>query len=85
MTNRTIDETGKKYGFLTVRWKTPKRSAGDIIWHCECVCGKTREVSGGDLRKGKVRDCGCIARRRPKWNKFYKKMNALDFYDDDIL
>ena len=78
----TIDETGNEYGLLRVLWKTPRRQAGNIMWHCECVCGNTRDVLGRKLRSGKATCCGCYSRRR---RKGYSGRYALDMCDDDIL
>jgi len=55
------DLTGQTFGNLTVTTKTDKRASnGGVIWNCLCVCGNTREVSGGNLRRGAVRSCGCL-------------------------
>jgi hypothetical protein len=29
-------------------------------WRCQCDCGKTTEAHGSDMRRGKVRSCGCL-------------------------
>ena len=63
-----VDETGRRYGRLTVlersQERDPRRGA---TWLCECVCGGRRSVAGVTLRQGLVRSCGCLAReqRRP--------------------
>ena len=30
-------------------------------WRCRCVCGEIKTINGGDLKRGKVRSCGCLA------------------------
>ena len=55
-----IDITGKTFG----RWSVIKRegvdSAGHILWHCKCICGKENLVSGSDLHSGRSKSCGCL-------------------------
>lgn len=57
-----VDETGKRYGRLTVLEPAPKGNYLDrsIRWICQCDCGNITIVNGGDLRQGKTRSCGCL-------------------------
>ena len=32
-------------------------------WLCECVCGRQKEVTGGNLRTGRSKSCGCVVTR----------------------
>ena len=55
-----IDETGKRYGKLTVIKQAPRRENNShIYWICKCDCGNTVEVQGTYLRNGVVGHCGC--------------------------
>lgn len=57
-----INETGKKYGKLTViRYDHTNKTKG-AFWLCSCECGCTTVVSGNRLRSGKTRSCGCLKR-----------------------
>ena len=64
-----INLIGKKYGMLTVvdlalPIITPsgeRRTA----WLCRCDCGGERVVSSKDLKRGRVKSCGCSRRKRP--------------------
>ena len=59
-----IDETGNKYGRLTVIAKSNKKSSSrGIMWECLCECGNTTIVNGKDLRSGKTRSCGCLEQK----------------------
>lgn len=64
MGRKPIDETGNKYGRLTVlRMATEEeysRGAGiPIRWLCQCECGNTTFADGRDLRNGSRVSCGC--------------------------
>lgn len=52
-----IDETGKRYGFLTVLSRADS-VGGRAMWKCKCDCGNEKVVPGKHLREGLVRSCG---------------------------
>lgn len=55
-----IDETGNKYGFLTVLHRAKKNSPSNkVMWHCKCDCGNEIDVIGESLRKNLTKSCGC--------------------------
>lgn len=54
-----IDETGNKYGKLTVLYKSNKTDGTHIFWHCKCECGNECDVNGSNLRAGISTNCGC--------------------------
>lgn len=49
------DITGQKFG----RW-TVISFAGNSFWECRCECGAVSVLSGGHLKKGHSRSCGCL-------------------------
>lgn len=58
-----IDLIGKKFHRLTVISLSRVDCYGKStksIWLCACECGKHTEASGGDLRLGKHKSCGCL-------------------------
>jgi hypothetical protein len=57
-----IELTGHKVGKLTVKEPTEHRDAREVLWRCECECGKTAFVRSGALsrKKNPVRSCGCL-------------------------
>ena len=59
MPRSIIDETGKKYGLLTVlkRYGYYNRM---VTWLCKCNCGKEIVVVGASLRNGNTKSCGCL-------------------------
>lgn len=66
-----IDETGNKYGFLTVKEPTKDKN-GRSAWLCLCDCGNTKIVRGTDLRKGKITSCGYTCPLRKNRNGTFK-------------
>ena len=58
-----IDLVGQKFNRLTVLEDTGKRnSGGNVIWKCQCECGNIKEVVGSDLKRNRVKSCGCLRR-----------------------
>ena len=55
-----IDETGNKYGRLSVIEYAGHNSDNKTLWKCKCDCGGTTIVTGKSLRAGLVTSCGCL-------------------------
>lgn len=49
---------GEKFGHLTVLSKTEERYARNIIYKCQCDCGKICYKKGGSLTSGHITHCG---------------------------
>lgn len=64
MAQKLIDETGNKYGKLTVLSLTKDKN-NRTAWLCQCDCGNTKIVRGSDLRTGKIISCGCNKGKHP--------------------
>lgn len=60
MKNTVIDETGKRYGRLTVLSRADNTKHGLARWVCRCDCGNTVTVIGNHLRRGDTLSCGCF-------------------------
>lgn len=56
---KLIDLTGKKYGRLTVS-KIFGKQGCETTWICKCICGNETIATGGNLRSGRTRSCGCF-------------------------
>ena len=56
----------KKIGNLLVISETTERKYGNIIWKCICECGNECFLTTKNLKRGKVKSCGCV-----KINKEY--------------
>ena len=65
MGNTFIDETGNRYGRLTIIRKTSPFKQGNKTlarWICSCECGVDCIVLGTNLRTGHQKSCGCLKR-----------------------
>lgn len=69
--SKLIDITGNKYGKLTVIRKDVSIN-GRMYWECECECGNHTFVSGGNLKTGEVKSCGCLV-----FNATHSKTHGL--------
>lgn len=66
---RRIDETGKKYGKLTVLEYVGKRK-----WKCQCECGNTINAYIFNLKRGRTKSCGC-----EKYTNLYDDLTGKKF------
>lgn len=62
------DETGNKYGKLTVlnRDYSKPKSNKNAYWLCQCDCGNQTIVIGTKLRSGETKSCGCLKKENGK-------------------
>lgn len=70
-----IDLTGKHFGKLTVIKKEyfiPEKHKG-WYWLCKCDCGNDCVKKGEDLRRGRIKSCGCLSRMLVK--KLFDRYN----------
>ena len=50
-----IDLTGQKFGrLLALEYR------GSSLWLFKCDCGSEKVIPGYDVRKGRIRSCGCL-------------------------
>lgn len=74
-TSKIIDITGQKYNHLTV---VGIASRNPIKWECLCDCGNKTVVSTQNLKRGKVKSCGCIHHKgNPKHNQCYTRVYRI--------
>lgn len=60
MANKVRDISGQVFGRLTVQHQAGRAPAGQVLWNCLCVCGKTKVVASSLLIRGQVKSCGCV-------------------------
>lgn len=56
------DETGKRFGRLTVIRREGKNISNQTTWRCLCDCGNETVQAGISMRSGVVVSCGCYHR-----------------------
>lgn len=60
-----IDETGNKYGKLTVMSVLDEKDSDNrTLFLCQCECGNLTKVSGKSLRRGHTKSCGCLQKEK---------------------
>ncbi|WP_434310037.1 AP2/ERF family transcription factor [Hominifimenecus sp. rT4P-3] len=65
--NRKRDLSGQRFGKLVALTPTDQRiDNGSVVWHCQCDCGNTADVSARRLVRGKACSCGCLSNPPPK-------------------
>lgn len=77
------DETGNKYGKLTVLYKIDNPKKDGAMWHCQCECGNYRDVLGKRLRSGDItqcKECKSAILRKNRTGEKYNKLTVLDEY-----
>lgn len=52
--------TGKRFGRLTVISDAGTDKEGQLLWKCECKCGKFTKARTQELQQGKKKHCGCL-------------------------
>lgn len=60
--SKLIDLTGQKFAKLTVIKREENTKKGCVRWECLCDCGNKTIVSGGNLKSGAVKSCGCLVK-----------------------
>lgn len=78
--SKRIDLTHQRFGELTVIKLSDQRGNNNtLLWECGCSCGNTIYVSGGALRAGNYKSCGCKrVRRRDDGLKKHIEKDRID-------
>lgn len=83
-----IDETGNKYGKLTVLSYVGKNTDRRDLWLCQCECGNQKVTTAKSLRAGLCQSCGCIkSKGEEKINQILKQLNynyKTQFYFNEL-
>ena len=78
MNQKLIDETGHKYGALTVLSLTKDKN-NRTAWLCKCDCGNIKIVRGPDLRTGKITTCGKGCPYKASRSAVFKDITGMKF------
>jgi hypothetical protein len=54
-----LNLTGQRFGRLVVIQEADRTANRGVRWLCQCGCGNSKIVTGGNLRSGNTRSCGC--------------------------
>lgn len=78
--SRRIDITGQQFGELKVIKLSDKRNDHNtLMWECLCSCGNTTYVTGGSLRAGHYKSCGCkLVEKRDRGAKNHIQADRVD-------
>lgn len=60
MANKIVNLKGMKFGRLKVIKYTNERKRRNVIWLCQCECGKIVKIKSNDLIRGNIKSCGCL-------------------------
>lgn len=80
MSDKIVDITGEKFGRWTALFLSSKDEYSSARWMCICECGTKREVYGSNLRNGKSKSCGCLAREKQSRMKNKHGLYGTKFY-----
>ena len=56
---KNTDHAGRRYGRLTMLFKTQEKQGNSLLWNALCDCGKKKLVNATDAMRGKIKSCGC--------------------------
>lgn len=78
MRKPNMDVVGDTYHDLKIINISDKRNKrGRVLYECVCLlCGNTRFAELNDIKRGKVKNCGCY-KHRPKANLLGKTINNI--------
>lgn len=77
---KRIDLTGQKFGDLEViKLSDKKDKYNTTLWECRCLCENIIYVTGGSLRAGIYKSCGCKqALKRDQGARAHEKEDRID-------
>lgn len=67
--SKKIEMIGKRFTRLVVVEEVEKNKHGHRMFRCICDCGKETIVSGNDLRRNKIKSCGCLQKDNRHQNR----------------
>lgn len=83
---RAKDITEMRFGYLIAKYPTEKRDRKDVVWVCECKCGKMVEFPATRLLLGDTKSCGCIQLELLKRsNKYIDNTSIRQSLDDTVI
>lgn len=77
--NLKNDLTGKRFGRLVVVEKTDQREKKYIVWRCRCDCGNEVLASTRSLKRGTVKNCGCVEKKDARRGNIAEDLTGQKF------
>lgn len=82
--HNAVDLSKETFGSLSPKYRNGINKSRKALWYCECKCGGNKTVSSEDLKRGKVKSCGCLHGSKPSESYYnfsgYKEMSGHSFY-----
>lgn len=79
------DIAGKQFGYLVAIEPTGEKNRKDILWRCECHCGKEAVYTATQLLTGRALSCGCLKIEQLKnYNKYIDGTSLRQSLEDQI-
>lgn len=72
MNKTRIDVTGQTFNRLTAI-----SYIGNGLYNCKCICGSSIKASSYQLRRGKIKSCGCLNKEMARINGRKNKSKKL--------
>jgi hypothetical protein len=82
------DQTGKKYGMLTLVQKLDERSKNSSFKYLvKCDCGNEAKVAFSQMSSGKTKSCGCKSRLKGPENHNWKhgRSKMREYYNEGFM
>jgi len=61
---KIVVEPGKRYNKLTAIRFIRRNEQGSQCWLFHCDCGNEKVIMASDVKRGKIRSCGCLRRSK---------------------
>lgn len=79
MMGQMTDLSGERFGKLTVIEPTDQRKNGYMVWKCRCDCGGRIEADSRRLKRGTVKNCGCIPKSNARNGQMAEDLTGQRF------
>lgn len=67
--HNSLNLIGQKFGKLTVLEKSETVNRRSM-WLCQCECGKMKILPGVELKRGRIKSCGCLIKEKNGGRQF---------------
>jgi hypothetical protein len=58
------DLSSVRFGRLVALQDSGERNNGQVLWRCQCDCGRVKLVRSAVLVRGDTRSCGCLVKEK---------------------